>query len=460
MDAPIAHVTLVAGGRQHYSGSHGLPEEVITPDGLPLSFGFCPTVVATGQPLRRTDLIDSEFRDNPAVAEHGARAYAGTPLRTGDGAVVGSLCVVDRAVRDWPLDRLKLLDELANSVVTELELVAALQEAEDRAEAARVIRHLHEGVVLLDERRVVRVWNPAAEALTGLAASVALGKPIEDSIAEWPPSGAPSALLELRTETGACSIEVNGSEWEGGAVYAVRDVTAERKLARMRDELVATISHELRTPLASIYAAAITLQRPDVRLDAATTTTLLAVVEEQAARLADLCETVLLAGRLDHAAPSVTRERIDLAALVDDVAAQLVVQPERGARLTLDVALDAAASGDREALRRVVVNVVDNALKYSPPSGVVRVVARRLDSDTVELVVEDEGTGIPEAERELVFEKFYRCDPHMRDGVGGTGLGLHIARSLVDGMGGRMYVSEASSSRTGAAVHVELDACP
>lgn len=458
MEAPIAHVTLLAGDRQHYRGSHGLPPEVIVDEGLPLSFGFCPTVIASGKPLSRGDLVASEFRDNPAVVEHGARAYAGTPLRSRDGTVIGTLCVLDVVAREWAAARLPLLEELAASVITELELVAALLDAEDRAEATRVIRHLNDGVVLLDEQRTVRIWNPAAERLTGIHAERAMGRCVDDLLEGWPARGVASRQLQLSGGDDERLIDVIGSEWEAGAVYAARDITADQKLATMRDELVATISHELRTPLASIYAASITLQRPEVPLDTATTATLLTMMEEQAARLTELCDAVLLASRLDHGGTSRRRGAVELARLVHDVASDTFVRDGRSSRLDFAIEADAVAVGDHDALRRVLVNLLDNAFKYSPPLGMVHVAARRIGNDAVELVVEDEGSGIPLAERDLVFEKFYRRDPHMRDGVGGTGLGLHISRALVHGMGGRIHVGEASGGRAGAAVHVVLDA--
>lgn len=460
MEAPIAHVTLLAGDRQHYRGSHGLPAEVIVAEGMPLTFGFCPTVIASGMPLCRGDLAASEFRDNPAVVEHGARAYAGTPLRSRDGAVIGTLCVLDVVAREWAAARLPLLEELAASVITELELVAALVDAEERAEATRVIAHLNDGVVLLDERRTVRIWNPAAERLTGIRARRAIGRCVDDLLEGWPTRGVASRQLRLSAGDDERVIDVIGSEWEAGAVYAARDVTADQKLATMRDELVATISHELRTPLASIYAASITLQRPEVPLDTATTATLLAMMEEQAARLTDLCDAVLIASQLDHGGAPGSRRAVDLARLVRDVASDTFVRDGRSARLAYDMEDDVVAAGDLQALRRVLVNLIDNAFKYSPPLGTVHVAARSLGPDAVELVVEDDGGGIPLAERELVFEKFYRRDPHMRDGVGGTGLGLHISRALVHGMGGQIHVGDASGGRAGAAVHVVLDAHP
>lgn len=472
LDAPIAHVTLMVDGRQHYGGAFGLPEEVITPEGMPMSFGFCPTVVQTGEPLVRPDLEQSEFRENPAVVDHGARAYAGTPLRRGDGVVIGSFCVLDVVQRPWSKEQLELLALLAEGVITELELTAALQASsealaeserlqaavQERADAARVIEHISEGVVQLDEHGVVLLWNPAAAAMTGIAPSAAEGQQIRQLCSDWPAPGTGPGTIRTRAEDGGHVILVSGADWGAGSVYALRDISDEQRLTRMRDELIATISHELRTPLASIYAASITLQRQDITLDAATSASLLAMVEEQASRLTVLSDEILLASRLDQGAVCARTDDVSLVLVVREALDALMSQSELSERVLVCVDERLVAKGDAAALRRVVVNLLDNACKYSPPAGMIHVSARKLPGGNVDLVVEDQGGGVPPEDRVLIFEKFYRRDPDMRHGVGGTGLGLFICRELVHAMGGRIWAEPSADGGGGAGFHVELAA--
>ena len=107
---------------------------------------------------------------------------------------------------------------------------------------------------------------------------------------------------------------------------------------------------------------------------------------------------------------------------------------------TFEAAVPATVAVDAEKLRRMVVNLVDNAVKYSPDGGLVEVAAQTADG-RLRITVEDGGIGIPAEDRERVFEKFRRLDPHMRRGIGGTGLGLYICRELVRQMGGEIWVT-------------------
>ena len=454
-DAPIAHVTIMGNDRQHYCGTFGLPAELITDDGAPFEFGFCPTVVTTGRPLLHPDLLESSFRDNAAVTDHGARAYAGTPLRGANGEIVGSLCVLDTRPRSWDKRSLDMLAELAESVVTELELVSAHAALQEQAHAARVIEHLAEGVVLLDDDDIVRLWNPAAALLTGINSGAAIGHPVGALLPTWT-QAADSQVLSLDGGDDPRSIVVSGISWPGGSVHALRDITREQRLSQVRDELVTTISHQLRTPLASIYAASITLQRSDVDIDAATRTALLETIEQQAERLTALSDDVLAASRLDAGTHPIELAVIDLERLVAEVAASYSPLPDDAARIVLDVPPGTLVMADAGSLRQVVTNLVDNALRYTPASGRVTVAScKRAAGRRIELSITDEGMGIPRAHRANVFEKFYRLDPQMRIARGGTGLGLYIGRELMRRMGGTIDIGD-SPTGPGARFEVEL----
>jgi signal transduction histidine kinase len=230
-----------------------------------------------------------------------------------------------------------------------------------------------------------------------------------------------------------------------GVVYTVRDVTDERRLEQLRADIVATVSHELRTPLTGVYGAATTLLGRDDDLPKEARRGLLEVLVEQARRLAGIVDQILLASRLDGAGVDAQLEVVDAADVLRGLDAgshRVVVDEDGGVRIRADV----------DRLRQVVDNLVDNALKYS--SGPVRVAteARELSG---RIVVSDEGPGIPAAERERIFEKFYRLDPDQRSGVSGTGLGLYIARELVDRMGGRIGLLDSAG---GATFYVDIPA--
>jgi signal transduction histidine kinase len=223
-------------------------------------------------------------------------------------------------------------------------------------------------------------------------------------------------------------------------VFTFRDLTEERGLEQIRSDFVATVSHELRTPLAAIYGAAVTLRRSDLDLGEEMRVRLLEVVAEESDRLAGIVNDVLLASHLDSGRLKVDIGTVDAARVTEQVveAARAHV-PET---ITLSYApakqLPAVAA-DEQQLHQILMNLVENAIKYSPDGGPVEVTLDR-DDRVLRWRVSDRGLGVPAGERRRIFEKFYRLDPNMTRGVGGTGLGLYICRELVRRLDGRIWV--------------------
>jgi signal transduction histidine kinase len=249
-------------------------------------------------------------------------------------------------------------------------------------------------------------------------------------------------------------LSLSAVPFPGGTVYAFRDMTEEHAVEQLKSDFVSTVSHELRTPLAAIYGAALTLQRNDVRLEESQRSGLLDVISSEADRLARIVNDILWASRLDSGQMSMAIESCDAAALARRVVESLRAHAPAGIALVLDEpgALPAVAA-DPDKLSQVLTNLLDNAVKYSPDGGVVRV-SLALSGTRVRIRVEDDGLGIPPAEHSRIFEKFFRLDPNLTRGVGGTGLGLYICRELVHRMHGRIWV--ASDGRKGSAFTVEL----
>ena len=210
-----------------------------------------------------------------------------------------------------------------------------------------------------------------------------------------------------------------------------------RELDRLKNEFIAIVSHELRTPVASVYGATMTLQQRE--LDEKRRDSLLSVIFTESARLARLVEQVVWASRFDSGHTRLHLEPCEPFQLADEVikAARLHLPP------TLSIELSASAPppvlADPERVRQVLVNLLDNAVKFSPEGGRIEVGIKRVDGD-VRFAVMDEGIGIPPREQARIFEKFHRLDPNLTRGVGGTGLGLYICQELVRQMNGRIWV--------------------
>ena len=188
-----------------------------------------------------------------------------------------------------------------------------------------------------------------------------------------------------------------------------------------------------------MYGAALTLQKRDVH--GKTREALLAIVSDEAARLARLLDDVLSASRLDAKTERFEIGSIDAAKVAR--AAVEAVRPRLAPGLVLDLVIEPdlpPVAADADKLRQILINLRENAIKYSPDGGRVLIALSRQGS-VVRFEVQDQGLGIAEDELPHIFERFHRVDPNMTRGVGGTGLGLYICRELVEGMRGRMWVT-------------------
>jgi PAS domain S-box-containing protein len=373
---------------------------------------------------------------------------------TAHGRTLGSITLeMNESGRRFDERDLDIARALAQRSALSVENTRLYQEAEHRARAARALETIADGVVLLDRDGVVLLWNEAAESITGRPRSEVVGRTAIDALPGYAESAERMPLDGSRPET--VPVEIDGRElwlsfsaveFEEGTVYTFRDLTEDRALEQMRSDLVATVSHELRTPLAAIYGAAVTVRRPDLDVDGETRDRLLEIVEHESNRLAEIVNDLLLASHLDSGRLQLAIETVDPKALTAKVVEAARTHLPEG--VTLDLASPKklpAVRADEQQLRQVLVNLVDNAVKYSPDGGPVTVRLKR-DEDHILWSVTDRGLGIPASERRRVFEKFYRLDPHMTRGIGGTGLGLYICRELVSRLDGRIWV-EANNGK-------------
>ena len=352
-----------------------------------------------------------------------------------------------------------LLEAVAASICHALERLRLAEErdqlyreANERSKAARVIGSIADGVLLVDDTEVVRLWNPAAEAITGVSRDAVVGRLLGDALPGWqavsaaiaaaehPAASMFAATVPVDVEGRELWLSIRGVGFDEGTIYAFHDLTEARRLEQLKADFIATVSHELRTPLAAVHGAAKTLQRKDIVAGTAVFDGLVDVIAEQSDRLAALVNDILLASRVDSPALEVAREHVDVAGLASEVIA--AVRALGGEGLTLELVappLLPVIAGDREKLRQVLTNLVGNAAKYSPAGGRIEVELEARDRE-LHILVRDEGLGIATAEQSLIFEKFYRADANMTRGVSGSGLGLYISRELVDRMGGTIAV--------------------
>ena len=426
-------------------------------------------VVRTGEAVLYRTISEDLLAASTLSKEHhrvlrelGMESAMCVPL-TAAGRTFGALMLVssdpDRLFDEDDLDFAKHLGRRAAVAVDNARLY---RQAERRARSALVVQHVADGVLLVNNDGLIRLWNPAAEHITGVSAEEALGRPAAEIFAGW---AAIAGLAENSEHRPVMqSVSVNGRElwlsitavgFDDGSVYAFRDLTEERAVETLKSDFVSTISHELRTPLAAIYGAALTLRREDVPIREPQRAGLLEVIASESDRLARIVNDVLWVSRLESDGLRTVIQPcngVELARTVVD-AAQQYIPPTIKLELTAPKREVPPVAGDADKIRQVLTNLVENAVKYSPDGGqitvAVAVAGRRLRYS-----VRDQGLGVPPAEHRRIFEKFYRLDPDLTRGVGGTGLGLYISRELLERMGGSVWVE--SNGTAGSIFVAEL----
>jgi two-component system phosphate regulon sensor histidine kinase PhoR len=317
-------------------------------------------------------------------------------------------------------------------------------QAEEGANAARALAHVSDAVLLVDDTGAIRFWNGAGEQLFGVSERSAVGKQAAALVPDY------ERLVEAaHRQDGFVPVLIKGSErwlspalsvFDGGSVLAVRDATEGYILERARADFVATASHELRTPLTAVYGGARTLIAHREKLEPSQQTSLLQMIEQESEHLVQIVDQLLISAQLDRGALRLDVAECDVEALCASVVATARLRAVEGVSVTFRPLRSVAPLRcDESLLRQVLVNLVENAMKYSVEGGQVDV---RLydDPGRVRIEVTDQGLGIPPAEHERIFEKFYRLDAAMSRGVGGSGLGLFISREIVTQMGGALSV--------------------
>ena len=453
-----------------------LDPAILPPLSLNREGGMQSRVIMTGEPLLQNDVpeqvkdpagvyydVDREghMRKLPDEGPPGVQSALMVPVKH-EGEVVGVVQLMHETAR-YDDEQLELAEGLVSLMAAAVRNARLHEEAQSEAaararaeamaaareQAARVLEAVGDGVILVDPNGALRFWNRAAELVTGRSRDDVVGRQAGEVLTDWQKVAAEIPISdepELASPV-TLPVEVDGSElWlsfmavrsPNGIVYTFRDLTGDRGLEAAKSDFIATLSHELRTPMTAVLGAAKTLLRDDIALSPDRRHQLLEMIGAQGTRLTQITEEVLLANRLDRGDLRIDSERVDLSQLVSH--AVETMRHDAPESISLSAANGAAeAIGDRDRIEQVLVNLIDNAVKYSPDGGEV-VVSTVPAAASVRVEVADQGIGIAPAEQEAVFEKFYRGDPQHRAVPGGTGLGLYICRELVQRMGGTIGV--------------------
>lgn len=341
---------------------------------------------------------------------------------------------------------------------------AAVQEQELRARIETIIQSMADGLVAVGPDHRILLFNPQAENLTGIEASEAVGRPVAEIIDARDTHGRrfPLPIYELaegsvdgifieregaeRVPVAVDSAILKGPDGEpAGGVAVLRDMTREREVERMKSEFLSNISHELRTPLTPIKGYAEILGHRDVPSDK--TKQFASGILESTARLERIVELLIDFSALEAGRLPPRTKPIDVGGIVEELA-------EEVRRRTTDheIVVEVRSRlpkviGDERLLRRSLEEVVDNAVKFSPEGGTIRLEARGASSSngrrnrSVQITVSDEGIGIAPEDLSKIFSDFQQLDGSATRTYGGLGLGLAFVQRIIEAHAGSIDVS-------------------
>ena len=356
-------------------------------------------------------------------------------------------------------DEIGILTENFNSMAQQLkDTVAAVENERNKLDT--LFLHMADGVVAFDRSGRVIHFNPAAEEMLSL--------PIHMGDSYNRLFGDLFTLSEAAAVDGYLSAERSiGSRFfdlllapydranQGGVLVLIHDVTVQRQAEQMRKDFVANVSHELRTPLTNIRSYAETLADGGADLPPEMAANFLGVILNESDRMTHIVQDLLTLSRFDSGRSELNLTRFPFdKAIRDTYQAVLMDAQKHDHTLTLRVpATLPSVFADRERVMQVMMNIVSNSIKYTPDGGRITISAGTLPGK-VWMEVDDNGIGIPEADRERIFERFYRVDKARSRQSGGTGLGLSIAKEIVNSHHGALFLVDKDTP--GLTIRLEL----
>jgi two-component system, OmpR family, phosphate regulon sensor histidine kinase PhoR len=324
---------------------------------------------------------------------------------------------------------------------------------EERNLSSAILGSMVEGVLVVNAAERVVFANHSFAEILGMGVPPQAGSGLVECVRQTELieavhkvlAGEPRVESEIVTGTlrqhfFAATVAAVRTTGTDGAVLVLHDITALRKLERVRRDFVANVSHEFRTPLTAIQGFAETLLAGAME-DPQNRGRFLGIILEHSRRLARLTEDLLMLSKMDADRLELETRRIPVGPFVESC---IETSTPRAKEKDLQLSVNLAdripdIAGDRRRLTEVLQNLLDNAIQYTPAGGQIMVSAGPRNGEVI-FTVSDTGIGIPQADQPRIFERFYRVDVARSREVGGTGLGLSIAKHLVEGHGGRIWV--------------------
>jgi len=448
---------------------YGLPAEHVD-QVAPMLAELLQATDSSGALRRERSLHGHVLRALEAAVGRRLRQVVSLPLTTED-TLLGAIYIFRSGGIEFSANERALLRGFAEQAAIAVRNARLYQQVStEKRRLDAIIQNSADGVMILDADRVVTVINRALCEMIGCPVGQAVGQPchlvlrLRDTVG-FDICAAESAVQPVGDSTFYAEgdlVRPDGTRRTVGVTYSpllddegslqniianVVDITRFREAEEMKSTFVSVISHELKTPVALIKGYAGTLLREDACWDADTLREGLQVIDEESDRLAELIDNLLDASRIQAGALRLDRAEVDLEALATRTVDGFRLQTEaHDFELAFPPDLPTIVA-DENRVRQVLSNILDNAIKYSPEGGIVRVGAWA-DEEAITTYVADQGIGIATADQDRLFERFYRVDSTIRRQTQGAGLGLFLSRAIIEGHGGRMWISSEPDKGT------------
>ncbi|HKZ56044.1 MAG TPA: GAF domain-containing protein [Anaerolineales bacterium] len=449
------------------------------PTRLTRATGLAGWVMQNRQPLILPDLAHDErwisFEDDETF-----QSAMAIPLVMSDDAL-GALVLQSRRRNAFDDEQLRLVSAAANQVASAMSNAELFRLIRDQAErlggmlrnqqveaskSRAILEAIADGVIVTDTQHEIILFNSAAEQILRLERDHVIGRPVQQFIGMYGPSGkrwaeaveawsrrpnqaaVVASLAETLTLDPDRIVEVHVApvvlrDDFLGTVSIFRDITRSVEVDRLKSEFVGTVSHELRTPMTSIKGyveillsdAAGDLNEQQRRF--------LEIVNENTERLTMLVNDLLDLSRIEAGKVELSFQHLDVGSLLEE-AKDLVLRRSQEQSKAMQIVVEASEAlpailGDPDRVRQILFNLVNNSFNYTNPGGRIFVRARRLSGE-IAIDVADNGIGIPPGDQVRIFERFFRGEQALNMGVAGTGLGLAIVAQLIEMHGGKIWV--------------------
>ncbi len=477
LHTPIAALAFVADDRVWIKSKTGFEIHEI-----PLSHAFERQIVLTGEMLAVVNAKETEFKDDQRVVNApGISSYVGVPIKIHD-FVVGVLFVADRSSRQFDHVTMKALENIAEWATRELEAVEQTHSEEllkaqeelnrknrdlqvSNAQRQVILESLGDGIIVINDKGAIIFANKQVEALSGWKEEELLGKLlihafklVNEKGEEIPITGHPIRLAMYQnqriTTNSYYSVRKDESNFAAsitatpvhmsnvviGGVYIFRDITHEKEIDRMKTEFISLASHQLRTPLSAMKWFSEMLIDGDVGPLTDEQKEVTQNIYDSNERMIELVNTLLNISRIESGRIIIEPKMTDLKKLVDQVVLEL--QPKlKVKKHQLVVSVHHSLPEiliDAKLVRHVYMNLLTNAIKYTPENGQITVLISKSGNEIISQI-SDNGYGIPKDQQEKVFSKFFRAKNIIGVETDGTGLGLYLTKAIVDSSGGKIW---------------------